>query len=689
MSSGYMGKIAYVNLTTREVKFVDTEPYEQWIGGHGMASALFWDYCEDKTIEPFDPKNLIVIAANPFSGTIVPTAAARVEITGIGSFAEPEWYTRSSMGGRIGPGMKRAGFDAFMVTGRSETPVWINVIDGKVTIEDATDLMELDAWDTQIEIQKRVAGVDVGEWYDIEKTDFGGSTMQRPAVMAIAPISQEPRLGRVGGIVHDASHIAAQTGFAAVWGSKNLKAVSFTGAQSFTVADPNALMNLRREVYEKSVYKVDHPDNIPYDGHFMTHIFNLPTRGLGLSNFSYIPMRPEACEGCNGACRAMYPDGIGNESFCIIFNWGKGSIEPEETGRHNAHLLNRWGINGFEIDTTSYLYSLYKRGIAGPGKQIDSGDLDWSTYGTHEFAKQVLTKMVNRDGDIGALADGVARAAKAWGTWDEDQRTGLLVHPQWGYYEHYAPQVESEWGYGSVFGERDINEHYFNFQVYWMPKSTMTLLEKPPLQTAKELAETLSYSTGLDPMSFDYSENSTYSDARLDMVVWSRHWTRVWTQSLTFCDWSWCGIHANYNDPYGDYRWDMDSYMCKFYEAVTGKDITRESALELGHKIFTLDKAIWTLQGRHRDQEVFSDYVYDRPNPEDALYPMFIDGKWGYHSGKGRTLDREKFEDFKTRFYVREGWDPATGWPMRSTLEEMDLGNVADALETAGRLGAE
>ena len=152
------------------------------------------------------------------------------------------------MGGRIGPGMKRAGFDAFMVTGRSETPVWINVIDGKVTIEDATDLMELDAWDTQIEIQKRVAGVDVGEWYDIEKTDFGGSTMQRPAVMAIAPISQEPRLGRVGGIMHNASHIAAQTGFAAVWDSKNLKAVSFTGAQSFTVADPNALMNLRREV---------------------------------------------------------------------------------------------------------------------------------------------------------------------------------------------------------------------------------------------------------------------------------------------------------------------------------------------------------------------------------------------------------------------------------------------------------
>jgi hypothetical protein len=30
---------------------------------------------------------------------------------------------------------------------------------------------------------------------------------------------------------------------------------------------------------------------------------------------------------------------------------------------------------------------------------------------------------------------------------------------------------------------------------------------------------------------------------------------------------------------------------------------------------------------------------------------------------------------------------PETGWPKRSTLEAMDMGFVADALEAAGRLG--
>ena len=61
---GFVGKIAHVNLTTREVTLIDTDNYVEWLGGHGLASALFWDWCEDMTVGPFDPKNLIVLV-NP------------------------------------------------------------------------------------------------------------------------------------------------------------------------------------------------------------------------------------------------------------------------------------------------------------------------------------------------------------------------------------------------------------------------------------------------------------------------------------------------------------------------------------------------------------------------------------------------------------------------------------------------
>ena len=67
--------------------------------------------------------------------------------------------------------------------------------------------------------------------------------------------------------------------------------------------------------------------------------------------------------------------------------------------------------------------------------------------------------------------------------------------------------------------------------------------------------------------------------------------------------------------------------------------------------------------------------------------PAFENGEWNYKSVAGRTLDREKVEDWKTKFFALEGWDTKTGWPTRKTLEELDLGDVADELEKAGKLG--
>ena len=686
-TKGFVGKIAHVDLTTREVTVIDTDRYAEWLGGHGLASALFWDHIEDMTVGPFDPKNLVVIAANPFSGTLVPTAGARVEITGIGAFADKEWYTRSSMGGRIAGGMKRAGYDAFMITGASDEPVWINVVDGRITFEDATDLWgkEMDGWDTQKLIMDRLTGgAKDGEWYTVPGSQK--QTMVRPAVMCIPPICE--RLGRIGGIMHDADHIAAQTGFGAVWGSKKLKALSFTGTQTFEIADPNRLLALRREIYEKRDYKIDNPSDVPYDPYVEYHQYNIPGQGNVMEALDYLPHRPEACEGCPTACRSIFPDSLGNESFCVVMAWGKGDEDTAETGRKNADIINRQGINAWEVWTPSYVYSLYKRGLAGPGKKVDTLDLDFTKVGTFEFNKRLVEMMVRREGLGDQLCDGCARAARAWGTWDEDSLTGELLHPQWGYGEHYSPQVETDWSFGSIFGERDTNEHSFNHWIYWMPVATIKLLGIPPLLTAKELVETISRTAnGLDPRCWDYSEENCFSDYRRECVYYYRHWTRVWEQSLTFCDWSWAGERINMNDPYHDYFIDLDDYGCQLYTAVTGRPLTQAQSYEIGRRIWNLDKAIWTMQGRHRDDEVFAEYVYQRPNPEDGLYPMLVDGEWVYASGKGRVLDREGFEAFKGRYYEREGWDPETGWPTRATLEDLNLGPVADVLEKAGKLG--
>ena len=109
--NGYTGKILRLDLTGREVSVIPTGDYEEWGGGHGMGSASFFDLVKDKTIDGFDPANVVTIMTSPFSGTLVPAAGGRTEVQGIGVQSYPiGWFTRSNFGGRFSAMLKlRAG----------------------------------------------------------------------------------------------------------------------------------------------------------------------------------------------------------------------------------------------------------------------------------------------------------------------------------------------------------------------------------------------------------------------------------------------------------------------------------------------------------------------------------------------------------------------------------------------------
>ncbi|MBU4556889.1 MAG: aldehyde ferredoxin oxidoreductase, partial [Actinobacteria bacterium] len=121
-------------------------------------------------------------------------------------------------------------------------------------------------------------------------------------------------------------------------------------------------------------------------------------------------------------------------------------------------------------------------------------------------------------------------------------------------------------------------------------------------------------------------------------------------------------------------------------------DLTFLEGIDLGRRIWTLDNAIWILQGRHRDMVQFAPYIYDIPLKESLVGPFYpmagkVDGKWAYINTLGRSIDRDGFEEWKTHFYNLEGWDTTTGWPTRDVLEELDMADVATVLEDAKKLG--
>ncbi len=189
-----------------------------------------------------------------------------------------------------------------------------------------------------------------------------------------------------------------------------------------------------------------------------------------------------------------------------------------------------------------------------------------------------------------------------------------------------------------------------------------------------------------DVMCFDYSEEGIYSDARVKEVAWHRHYGRFWIQSMGFCDWMWPSFVNFTNMRDNDYEGASPGYEVELFNAVTGRDLTYEESLDLGHKMLLIDRAIWVLQGREREDEQFASYVHDLPVDTPYPLPVYEGGTWSYSQNLGRTLDREKFESVKDRFYEIQGWNEK-GYPKKSELEKYGLHDVIEALDAVGKLG--
>jgi aldehyde:ferredoxin oxidoreductase len=720
---GHAGKILRVNLGTGKVSELATRNYEHWVGGHGMGSAIFWDLCKDKTIGPFDEGNVITIMTSPLTGTLAPGGASRTEMQGIGAQSSPiGWFTRSNLGGRFGAMLKYAGWDGIVIEGKASVPVWLDIRNDDVKIQEAGRLWGLDTWETQQQIWKQVtAGAG---WVEVESKKVRGRTTQKPAVLAIGPAGEN--ICRIAAIIHDAGNAAGQGGFGAVWGSKNLKAISVIGTQSVSIADPKALLEARTWAMKNFTLNVDDPA-VMTNASSVAKNFQIRS----LSSFGSLPMpvtfwsrsmphRPQACVGCPAGCRTRTASGLGNESSCaetaiytafdirknsgavsrflikladrILGDVGAAAAamliqQPRPVSYQATDLCQRLGINAFELFRgLPYLRDLYMMGVLGPGRKINS-DLDFGELGTLEFAHKLFHAIAERRGIGADLADGFYRAAAQWGRLDEDLAGGLLPYAYWGLPDHYDPRYQVEWGYGSVMGDRDINEHGLNM-LFWMPTAANTL-GGDPFMSAEEavnaFSETMKPYDG-DPLMLDYSEDNMYSPHIAKTVAWHRHYTRFWKQSVLFCDYLFPDI-MNAASP--TKRGLTGVAEPKFLSAVTGASLSFVDGIELGRKIFTLDNAVWTLQGRTRDLVRFAPYIYKQPLPISCLVPGRENGKWKFINPKGRSLDEDKFEQWKQSFYELEGWDPKTGWPRRKTLNDLGIDRVADELAAAGKLGGD
>jgi aldehyde:ferredoxin oxidoreductase len=201
---GWAGKVLRVDLSIGKISTEDTlEKYRDYLGGTGIGYKVLWDEVPAGT-KPFDPENKVVFATGPLAGTGAP-CNGRTAITTLWPTCWPTPLVASGhMGGHFAAELKYAGYDAVIVEGRAERPVWLSIADGKAEIRDARHL-----WGQGI---RRAT-------YEINQ-EMGPEA-------AVACIGQAAEnLVPMSVVINSVSHSA---GGGATLGAKNLKAVGVRG----------------------------------------------------------------------------------------------------------------------------------------------------------------------------------------------------------------------------------------------------------------------------------------------------------------------------------------------------------------------------------------------------------------------------------------------------------------------------
>jgi aldehyde:ferredoxin oxidoreductase len=265
--NGYAEKILYADLTREQTM---EEPFpEEWrrayIGGRGLGVRILDDLMSPGS-DPLGPDNVLVFATGPVAGSGLPLGSrydvvTKSPLTGT--------LTSANSGGKFGTSMKRAGYDAVVIRGRAQRPVYLLLDDGRAEIRDASELWGLTTSETTAAIQN-------------DLSDPGAS------VACIGPSGE--RLVRIAGIVNETSRAAGRGGVGAVMGSKNLKALVARGSGRCTVADRDRFLALKKDITEKIRANAISGGGLPRFGtavlvNIVNENYILPTRNFQTAHF--------------------------------------------------------------------------------------------------------------------------------------------------------------------------------------------------------------------------------------------------------------------------------------------------------------------------------------------------------------------------------------------------------------------
>ena len=362
---GYMGKILKVNLSdsTIKVEKTDMEIAKKYLGGKGYAVRLLYDYLQSykkkgiapRDINPLGEENVLIFATGPATGIVGFPESGRYHVMALRSPLTGSIASANS-GGRWGPFLKFAGFDAIVIEGKSEEPVYLEVLDGTAEIRCAKDIWGKNVFDTERILKKKVG--------------------KRCSVACIGPAGEN--LVYFANIMNDEHRAAGRTGVGAVMGSKKLKAIVVGGDERPQPVKPDEFDEVSKEAMNKIKTNPVTGEGLPkYGTAILVNIINnagiLPYKNWqtgvnpdadkisGETLAEKYLIKNKACWGCaigcgrvtavkEGCFQILYSEGPEYESIWALGN-ATGVTQLDAIIKAN-HLCDELGLDTISMGST-------------------------------------------------------------------------------------------------------------------------------------------------------------------------------------------------------------------------------------------------------------------------------------------------------------------------------------------------
>ena len=407
---GYVGRLLNVDLGQGELtaERPDEALLRSFIGGYGLGARILYERMPAGA-DPLGPDNILGFVTGPLTGT---PALLSGRFCVVGKSPLTGTWGDANSGGKFGPGLKFAGYDALFVSGVSEQPVYLLVEEGQATLRSARDLWGLDCIETEEMLKER----------------HGKAT----EVACIGPPGE--RLALISCIITDRGRAAARSGLGAVMGSKRLKAVAVCGTYKPVVMNEDQVKELRSQhlpALRSGAGEALHAYGTAAFTEMQTSIGRTPIKnwagwypddfpnaqaldGAALSRFE---KRKYACWGCGVGCGAemewqedgrTFRDHRPEYETLAAFGTYCAIDDLRAVMRMNE-ICNRNGLDTISAGATiAFSMECYENGVFSQD-ELDGLKLEW---GDGQAATELLQRMVERRGLGDLLADGVRSASE-------------------------------------------------------------------------------------------------------------------------------------------------------------------------------------------------------------------------------------------------------------------------------------